>query len=185
MKQPKQTRSRVADIIQAIDCGKTEKTTDDLLPLVYDELRRLARAKLANESPGQTIQATSLVHDAYLRLIGNDSQISWNSQGHFFAAAAESMRRILIENARRKGTLKHGGDYRRLELNSEFIAGQDRSNRIMELDAAIEKLAATDELKATLVKLKLYAGLSMSEAGRAWGYQLQLLTELGNIAEHF
>ncbi len=165
-KQPVTEADKLSPMIEE---GQIRKTTDDMMPLVYDELRRLARSKLANESSGQTIQATSLVHDAYLRLIGNEDDICWNSQGHFFCAAAEAMRRILIENARRSGSLKRGGDYQRLELKTEFIVGNDRDSRITELDEAIEKLSTIDDSKATLVKLKLYAGLTTNEAGQVLG----------------
>lgn len=139
---------------------------EQLLPLVYSELRRLAAAKMTHEQPGQTLQATALVHEAYLRLVGPTDKQRWNSRGHFFAAAAEAMRRILIENARRKKSEKHGGDLDRISFASD-VAGSARSNfDLLSLDEALEQLAAEDARKASLVKLRLFAGLSLDDAAK-------------------
>ena len=134
-----------------------------LLPLVYDELRRLAAQKLAQEKPGQTLQATALVHEAYLRLVGKGDEPPWNGRGHFFAAAAEAMRRILVENARRKRRPKHGGDRRRIELD-EALPGAAPREDLLALDEALTRLAAQEPVKAELVKLRYFAGLSLEEA---------------------
>lgn len=160
--------TEVTDLIIAIENG-SDRAASDLLPLVYDELRKLAKAKMANESPGQTIQATALVHEAYLRLLGDGQSKNWNGRGHFFGAAAEAMRRILIENARRKCSVKRGGDRSRIELQSEIANDCDRNDRIIELNDAIDKLVSLDKQKAELVKLKLFAGLSTTDAGKALG----------------
>ncbi len=140
--------------------------SEQLLPLVYDELRRLAASRIAQESPGQTLQATALVHEAYLRLSRSKERQSWDNEGHFFAAAAEAMRRILIENARRKKSEKHGGDLDRISFASD-VAGSARSNfDLLSLDEALEQLAAEDARKASLVKLRLFAGLSLDDAAK-------------------
>ena len=160
--------TEVTKIINAIEQG-IPNAAEDLLPLIYDELRKLAKSKLAKEPAGQTIQATALVHDAYLRLVGSIPDVSWNGRGHFFGAAAEAMRRILIENARRKSTAKHGGDLKRIELKTEVVVDESRNDRLLDLDEAIDKLATLDEQKAEFVKLKLFAGLTTDEAGQALG----------------
>ncbi len=140
-----------------------EGAIDDLLPLVYEELRLLAAQKLSREQPGQTLQATALVHEAYIRLVGNVPQ-QWNSQGHFFAAAAEAMRRILIENARRKKKLKRGGNQHRIDLSDADIAIERDINDLLALDEALTKLAMEDPTKADLVKLRYFAGLTLEQA---------------------
>lgn len=140
-----------------------------LLPLVYDELRRLARAKFANERPGQTLDATALVHEAYLRLVGEQSTSCWNSRGHFFAAASEAMRRILIENARRKGTLKRGGDRRRIEFDRVDAICHLTPDQLLELDEVIDQLAQEDDVAAQLVVLRYFSGLSIRDAAAAIG----------------
>ena len=152
-------------ILNAIERGD-EGATDDLLPLVYEELRLLAAQRLSNEQPGQTLQATALVHEAYIRLIGSEHQ-NWDDHGHFFAAAAEAMRRILIDNARRKQSLKRGGDRLRIELDKVVTGSQDPSDDVLALDEALTKLAAEDPLKVDLVKLRFFAGLSIDQAARA------------------
>jgi RNA polymerase sigma factor (TIGR02999 family) len=158
--------SDVTHILNAIERGEA-KATDELLPLVYEELRLLAAQKLSHEAPGQTLQATALVHEVYLRLLGDAPQ-TWQSRGHFFAAAAEAMRRILIENARRKGALKRGGGRQAEPLGLE-PAAEGPSEDLLALDEALQKLAQKDRLKAELVKLRYFAGLTLEEAAQALG----------------
>jgi RNA polymerase sigma factor (TIGR02999 family) len=164
--------SDVTRILNAIERGDA-KATDQLLPLVYEELRLLAAQKLSHEPPGQTLQATALVHEAYLRLIGTQDQ-SWENKGHFFKAAAEAMRRILIENARRKSTDKRGGDQRRVELSESILIGKDGTaiDELIALDKALEKLKGKDPLKADLVKLRFYAGLTTEQSAKSLGISL-------------
>jgi RNA polymerase sigma factor (TIGR02999 family) len=157
----------VTRVLSAIEDGDP-KAPEQLLPLVYDELRKLAAQRLARESPGQTLQATALVHEAYLRLIGSESP-TWNGRGHFFSAAAEAMRRILIENARRKLAEKYGGDLQRVDLESVDVPGAAPSVDILAVDEALSKLAAEDPTKAELVKLRYFGGLSVEDAGRVLG----------------
>jgi RNA polymerase sigma factor (TIGR02999 family) len=137
-----------------------------LLPLVYDELRRLAAHKLAHEAPGQTLEPTALVHEAYLRLVGEQH---WDGRGHFFAAAAEAMRRILVENARRKRSRKHGGECARQELDEDLLAIPEPREDLLALDEALDKLAAKDPIKAELVKLRYFAGMTAEEAAHTLG----------------
>jgi RNA polymerase sigma factor (TIGR02999 family) len=169
--------SDVTRILSAIEEGDPH-AAEQLLPLVYDELRKLAAQKLAQEKPGQTLQATALVHEAYIRLVtaksspsqgGHEGEVHWDSRRHFFAAAAEAMRRILIETARRKGTGKHGGGRQRLNLEDLPTNGGARSIDILALDEALAKLAAEDPVKAQLVKLRYFAGLSVQETANALG----------------
>jgi RNA polymerase sigma factor (TIGR02999 family) len=155
--------SNVTQILNAIEQGDP-KAAEQLLPLVYDELRKLAAQKLAQEMPGQTLQATALVHEAYLRLAGADQVHPWNSRGHFFAAAAEAMRRILVESARRKDRLKHGREHKRVELESDCLVSDAPSLDFLALDEALTRLAETEPAKAELVKLRFFAGLTMPEA---------------------
>jgi RNA polymerase sigma factor (TIGR02999 family) len=159
--------SDVTRILNAIEQGD-EKATDQLLPLVYEELRCLAAQKLSNERPGQTLQATALVHEAYLRLIGTESH-PWNGRGHFFNAAAEAMRRILVENARRKKTLKRGGSFNRIDLDEAATTDSEvrMADDLIALDIALTKFAQRDELKANLVKLRYFAGLTVDQAAQA------------------
>ena len=140
------------------------KAAEQLLPLVYDELRKLAAQKLAQEKPGQTLQATALVHEAYLRLVGGEPDAHWNSRGHFFAAAAEAMRRILVENARRKKTEKRGGRRQRIDLSQAEPLDQADPDALLDLDELLTRLAGEDPEAAELVKLRLFAGLSVEEA---------------------
>ena len=140
-----------------------------LLPLVYEELRRLAADKLAHEAPGQTLQATALVHEAYVRLVGSDADKSWDGRGHFFAAAAEAMRRILVENARRKRRRKHGGGRRRLELDEGHRAIEPPRDDILAVDEALQALEEVDASAAALVKLHFFTGLPLPEAALALG----------------
>lgn len=157
----------VTHILTAIEQGDA-KAADELLPLVYEELRRLAAQKMSRESPGQTLQATALVHEAYIRLVGAEAR-NWKSRTHFFAAAAEAMRRILIENARRKQRLKRGGDQRKVELEDGDLAIEGRSEDLIALDEALAKLADADKTKADLVKLRYFAGLTLEQAAGILG----------------
>ncbi len=154
--------SDVTRILNAIEQGDA-KATDELLPLVYEELRLLAAQKLSHEPPGQTLQATALVHEAYIRLVGDEPQ-SWNSRGHFFAAAAEAMRRILVENARRKGSERHGGDRDRIPLDAGDIEVTIPSDQIVALSDALDTLEREDREVAQLVKLRYFVGLTLDEA---------------------
>ncbi len=159
--------SDVTRILNAMERGDA-KATDELLPLVYEELRLLAAQKLSHEPPGQTLQATALVHEAYLRLVG-DEPLGWENRGHFFAAAAEAMRRILVENARRKKSTKHGGGRAGIDLEAVETAAQTPSDDLVALDEALARLHAQDPTKATLVKLRFFAGLSIDQAAQALG----------------
>jgi RNA polymerase sigma factor (TIGR02999 family) len=154
--------SDVTRILNALERGDA-KATDELLPLVYEELRLLAAQKLSHESPGQTLQATALVHEAYLRLVGDEPQ-SWENRGHFFAAAAEAMRRILIENARRKKRLKHSDGRERVDLVEVDIASDKAVDDLLALDEALVKLTREDAVKAQLVQLRYFAGLTLEQA---------------------
>jgi RNA polymerase sigma factor (TIGR02999 family) len=158
----------VTRILSAIEQGDP-LASEQLLPLVYRELRRLAQQRLAREKPGQTLQATALVHEAYLRLVGGDEAQSWNSRSHFLAAAAEAMRRILVENARRKRTEKHGGRLERQDLDDVDIASPAPSEDLLALDEALAKLEAEDPVKAQLVKLRYFIGLSEEDAASVLG----------------
>jgi RNA polymerase sigma factor (TIGR02999 family) len=153
----------VTHILSAIEQGDP-LAAEQLLPLVYDELRKLAAQRLSQEKPGQTLQATALVHDAYLRLVDADSAPCWNSRGHFFAAAAEAMRRILVETARNKKRLKRGGDRKRIELDDPCLNYTEPIDELIEVDEALEKLAREDPQAAQLVKLRYFAGLSIADA---------------------
>ena len=157
----------VTRILTAIEQGDA-KAADELLPLVYDELRRLAAQKMSREPPGQTLQATALVHEAYIRLVGTEAQ-NWSSRTHFFAAAAEAMRRILIENARRKQTLKRGGDRQRIDIDDVELAIKECPEDILALDEALAKLAQEDSVVAELVKLRYFAGLKLEQAAEVLG----------------
>jgi len=160
--------SDVTRILSAIEQGDPH-AADQLLPLVYDELRKLAAGKMAQEKPGQTLQATALVHEAYVRLVDADKIPHWDSRRHFFAAAAEAMRRILIERARSKQTEKHGGHRRRIDLDEVEAVADSHATDLLSLDEALSKLAGEDPLKAQLVTLRYFAGLSVQEAADALG----------------
>ncbi len=160
--------SDVTHILTAIERGDSS-AAKKLLPLVYDELRKLAASRLAQEKPGQTLQATALVHDAYVRLVDVKQVQRWDSRGHFFAAAAEAMRRILVDNARRKRRLKRGGDGQRLGLDDVEIAVEGPSDDLLALDEALTKLAHEHPDRADLVKLRYFAGLTVSEAAKVLG----------------
>ena len=160
--------SDVTQILVKLESGDPS-AAEQLLPLVYDELRKLAAAKMAQEQPGQTLQATALVHEAYLRLVDVDQAQHWDSRGHFFAAAAEAMRRIMVDSARRKARPKHGGTMERVELAESQISVDDSSIDLLALDEALTKLTATDARKAELVKLRFFVGLSLKEAAQVLG----------------
>jgi len=180
--------TRILNAIEQGDAGATEK----LLPLVYEELRLLAAQKISQEPPGQTLQATALVHEAYIRLVGEEAR-NWKNRGHFFTAAAEAMRRILIDNARRKKSLKHGGDRQRINLDKDALKYDDDSSvdDLIALDEALCRLAENDVIKSEVVKLRYFAGLSVEQtaeileispttAKRYWAYaRAWLLREIG------
>ena len=158
----------VTHILAAIEAGDP-KAAAELLPLVYEELRKLAAARLASEAAGNTLQPTALVHEAFLRLVGPADAARWDSRGHFFAAAAEAMRRILVDAARRKQREKHGGDRHRVDLDAALAAAPEPRHDLIALDAALTRLAAEDPQAARLVELRHFAGLSVAEAARALG----------------
>lgn len=163
--------SDVTRILSEIETGDPV-AANRLLPLVYEELRKLAAAKLANERPGQTLQATALVHEAYLRLVDQTAAKKWNSRGHFFGAAAEAMRRIMVENARRKGRLKHGGAMQRVDLDADGVITGSPQLDLIALDEALTRLAAAEPQKAELITLRFFGGLTMAEAANALGVSL-------------
>ena len=158
----------VTQILSRIESGDPS-AAEQLLPLVYEELRKLAAAKLAQEKPGQTLQATALVHDAYIRLVDVEKAQHWDSRGHFFAAAAEAMRRIVIENARRKQRLKHGGGLERLDLDEVEAVAKAPPDDLLALDDALSKLERLEPAKAGVVKLRYFVGVSVEEAATALG----------------
>jgi RNA polymerase sigma factor (TIGR02999 family) len=158
----------VTGILQAIEGGDPH-AAEQLLPLLYDELRKLAAAKLAREKPGQTLQPTALVHEAYLRLLGRAGGRTWDSRGHFIAAAAEAMRRILVDNARRKRRQKRGGTCRRLPLDPDQLSYSSPAEDLLDLDDALARLAALDPQAAQFVQLRYFAGLSVEEAAEMVG----------------
>ncbi len=160
--------SEVTQILSAIEQGEAH-AAGELLPLVYEELRRLAAHKMANEAPGQTLQATALVHEAWLRLVGKAGQAQFKGRGHFFGAAAEAMRRILIENARRKQAQRHGGGQQRVDLHAIEIATEVKSDELLALNDALDKFAQLDPAKAELVKLRYFVGLTNEEAAEILG----------------
>jgi RNA polymerase sigma factor (TIGR02999 family) len=158
----------VTRILSAIEKGDPQ-AAQQLLPLVYEELRKLAGQRLAKEAPGQTLQATALVHEAYLRLVGPREEQHWNSRGHFFAAAAEAMRRILIESARGKAREKRGGDWQRVDFEELDVATSVSPDQLVALDDALVRLSAVDSLAGELVKLRYFAGLALDQAATALG----------------
>jgi len=160
--------TRIIEQIEQGDASGTERLLDE----VYRELRRLAADMLAHEREARTLQATALVHEAYLRLVGGETSPQWSGRGHFFAAAAEAMRRILVENARRKHRLKHGGAQTRVDLDSQCVVGAEPAVDLLALDVALDKLVALDPAKAQVVKLRFFAGLTMPEVAAALGISL-------------
>ena len=161
--------SDVTRILSQLENGD-DSSSDRLLPLVYDELRKLAAARLNQEKPGQTLQATALVHEAYMRLVDVEKAQHWDSRGHFFSAAAEAMRRILVDRARKQMTQKHGGTYRRIELDENLAQNDQTENeKLLNLDIALERLERQDPIKANLVKLRYFAGLTGAQAAESLG----------------
>jgi RNA polymerase sigma factor (TIGR02999 family) len=160
--------SDVTGILSAIERGDPS-AAEQLLPLVYDELRKLAAQKLAQERPGQTLEATALVHEAYVRLVDVEQAQHWNSRGHFFAAAAEAMRRILVEEARRKQRHKHGGGREKVPFDHNLLADNSDAEELLAINDALDRLAAQDPQAADLVKLRYFSGLSVEEAAGALG----------------
>ncbi len=156
----------VTQILRRIEAGDS-RASADLLPKIYEELRKLAATRLTNEKPGQTLQATALVHEAYLRLTGNQNSDSWDSRGHFFAAAAEAMRRILVERARRKKRIRHGGEFRRVDLNDGAVISDQPKDDILVLHEALAKLEQEAPARAELIKLRYFAGLTVQQAAQA------------------
>src|SRR5262245_732501 len=173
--------SDVTGILCAIEQGDP-RAAGQLLTLVYNELHSLAAQKMAQEAPGQTLQATALVHEAYVRLVDVEKAQHWNSRGHFYAAAAEAMRRILVENARRKKALRRGGDRQRLDLDLAEPAAPQLSDDLLALDAALEKLAAKDAKKAEVVKLRYFAGLTLEQTAESLGISLATANRWWNYA---
>ena len=160
--------NEVTQILSQIENG-SPNASEKLLPLVYGELRRLAAAKLASEKPGQTLQATALVHEAYMRLVSGVDREQWNGRGHFFGAAAEAMRRILVERARRQKAEKHGGGFERVEWSDHELLDQHAPDQILVLSDALDSLATEDAQAAELVKLRVFADFSIEEAGQVLG----------------
>ncbi len=160
--------SDATQLLNAMDAGDP-RAADQLLPLVYEELRRLAAAKLAHEKPGQTLQATALVHEAWMRLVGSEGQKSWNGRGHFFGAAAEAMRRILVDRARQKMSLKRGAGAERISLDGLEIAADADGDTLLVVDDAMARLAMVDPASAEFIKLRFYVGLTNGEAAEALG----------------
>src|SRR5438093_5861617 len=160
--------SELTRLLDAAAAGDRQAAAD-LLPLVYEELRKLAAARMSAEAPGHTLNATALVHEAYLRLVGPADAACWDNRGHFFAAAAEAMRRILVDHARRKAAARHGGGLSRLELDPDLAAVPEPREDLLALDEALDRLAAEDPLKADLVKLRYFGGLTLPEAAAALG----------------
>jgi RNA polymerase sigma factor (TIGR02999 family) len=185
----------VTRILSAIEQGDPQ-AAERLLPLVYDELRKLAAQRLAHEKPGQTLQATALVHEAYVRLVEGEEAQRWNSRGHFFAAAAEAMRRILVEQARRKGRQRHGGGLKRVDLLAEEVAATPGDEQILLLDEALTRLAGLRPQAAELVSLRFFSGLTVEEAAtvvgisprtarRLWVYaRAWLRREMESLGDH-
>lgn len=173
--------SDVTRVLSALHQGDPQ-AANQLLPLVYDELRKLAAHRLAQENPGQTLQATALVHEAYVRLVDDNASAGWDSRGHFFAAAAEAMRRILVEQARRKQAIKRGGDAKRVELDELAIASEARAEDLLALDEALSELERHDPQAAKLVKLRYFAGLSHQDSADTLGITRRAADRLWTVA---
>ena len=170
--------TRILCAIEQGDAGAAEQ----LLPLVYEDLRQLAAQKMAQEAPGRTLQATALVHEAYLRLVDGDQAEVWNSRGHFFAAAAEAMRRIIVDQARRRNAEKRGGAKTRVELPESQIAAPVMSDQVLAVNDAVEHLSRTDPVAASLVKLRYFAGLNMNETAAALGISVRKAHDIWTYA---
>lgn len=166
--------TRILNAVQGDDPGQAEA----LIPLIYEELRNLAAARMARERPGQTLQATALVHEAYLRLVDDEHRRHWNSRGHFFGAAAEAMRRILIERARKRQAAKHGGHLERVDLERIDVAINADDDQLLRIDEALERLAARDPQAANLIKLRFFAGMSNAAAADALGLAERTATRI-------
>jgi RNA polymerase sigma factor (TIGR02999 family) len=164
--------SDVTRILSAIDQGDA-RAAEQLLPLVYGELRKLAAQRMTQEAPDQTLQPTALVHEAYLRLVDADKVQQWNSRGHFFAAAAEAMRRILVENARSKHRIRRGGGWKRIELEKTDLADEESADKVLALDEALARLAGEEKIVAEVVKLRYFAGLSIDAAAATLGISVR------------
>jgi len=160
--------SDVTQILQAIERGEPQ-ATDELLPIVYEELRSLAAQQLSNENPGHTLQATALVHEAYLKLVGGGGEQGWNSRGHFFAAAAEAMRRILVDRARRRSAQKRGGGMQRIDLGGLELSVDSDPEQMLALDEALGRLREIDAQAESIVNLRFFAGLTLDQAARSLG----------------
>jgi RNA polymerase sigma factor (TIGR02999 family) len=173
--------SEVTQILHAIEQGDA-KAADELLPLVYQELRRLAAHKMANEAPGQTLQPTALVHEAYLRLVGANQPQQWEGRGHFFAAAAEAMRRILVDRAREKKALKRGGNWERVEIDAVELLSPMPDEELLVLDEALNRLATVDTRAAEMVKLCFFVGLTQEEAARELGVSVSTAERVWGFA---
>jgi RNA polymerase sigma factor (TIGR02999 family) len=169
--------NEVTRILSAVEQGDPH-AANQLLPLLYDELRKLAAQKMAQEAPGQTLQPTALVHEAYLRLLGAGAQRHWDSRGHFFAAAAEAMRRILVEQARRRKAVKRGGQAGREELDESALAASQPDDEVLAVSDALERFAHIDPAAANLVRLRFFAGLNMREAAEALGMSVRSAHDL-------
>ena len=176
----------MSDVTHILDRAQSgdPKAAEELLPLVYEELRKLAAIRMANEPAGQTLQATALVHEAWLRLVGPEAQV-WSSRYHFFAAAAEAMRRILVDNARRKQRPKHGHGWQRVDLDQVNVAIQTNDDTLLLVDEALTRLEQEDPQKAELVKLRYFAGMTIPEAGRALGLSESTAKRLWTYARAF
>jgi RNA polymerase sigma factor (TIGR02999 family) len=172
----------VTQILSQIESGDPS-AAEKLLPLVYDELRKVASAKLTYESPGQTLQATALVHEAYMRLVDVEQAQHWNSRGHFFAAAAEAMRRILVERARQKRRIRHGGAYERVDLPDLDMVTDDRVDDVLRVDKALDTLADEDPQAADLIKLRFFVGLTLDDAAAALGISPRTANRLWTYAK--
>ena len=164
--------TNVTRVLSAIEQGDP-RAAEQLLPLVYDELRKLAARRVAKEQPGQTLSATALVHEAYLRLVGNGAEPQWNGRGHFFAAAAEAMRRLLVERARRKRRARHGGGLARIDLENLDVEAERGADDLLALDEALQRLTAEEPTAAEVVKLRYFAGLTGAAAAAALGISLR------------
>lgn len=174
----------VTEILDAISRGD-QQASEELLPIVYEDLRRLAASKLAKESPGQTLQATALVHEVWVRLAATEKQQKWDHRGHFFLAAAEAMRRILIENAKRKQTLKRGGNQQQVELDEAQLVISIPTDRLLDLDEALENLAEDLPEEARLIKLRYFGGLTIEEAAEVLGISRKVAYRYWRCARAF